>query len=62
MKKATTHQPADYHSVIPYLTVKDASGLIDFLKTVFDAQAGECMKRPDAPSCMPKCVSVTPPL
>jgi len=47
MKKATTHQPKDYHSVTPYLTVKDASALIDFLKTVFDAQSGECLTRPD---------------
>lgn len=47
MKKATTLQPTDYHSVTPYLTVKDAFGLIDFLKTVFDAQPGECIKRPD---------------
>ncbi|MCC5850478.1 MAG: VOC family protein [Verrucomicrobia bacterium] len=47
MKKATTHQPPEYHTVIPYLTVKDAHGLVDFLKTVFDAQPGECLNRPD---------------
>ncbi len=47
MKKATTHQPPEYHSVIPYITVEDAAGLIDFLGTVFSAKLGECIKRPD---------------
>jgi len=47
MKPATTHQPPQYHSVIPYLTVNDAAGLIAFLETVFEATVGECLKRPD---------------
>ena len=47
MKKATTHQPSQYHTVIPYITVEDAAGLIDFLETVFEAKPGECLKRPD---------------
>jgi PhnB protein len=39
--------PAGYHTVTPYLTVKGVAGLIEFLKTTFDATEKELMKRAD---------------
>ncbi|HEY4263230.1 MAG TPA: VOC family protein [Schlesneria sp.] len=39
--------PPGYNSVSPYLTVRDASALIDFLVTVFDGEVKERMTRPD---------------
>jgi len=36
--------PDGYHTVTPYLTVDDASILIDFLKSAFDAQVKYEMK------------------
>jgi PhnB protein len=40
-------QPAKYHTVSPYLLVADAAGLIDFLKTVFDATVVQRHERGD---------------
>jgi PhnB protein len=39
--------PQGYHNVTPYLTVRDADRLIEFLKTVFNAQLVERHDRPD---------------
>jgi uncharacterized glyoxalase superfamily protein PhnB len=39
--------PAGYHTVTPYLTVKGVAGLIDFLKTTFDATEKEVLRRAD---------------
>jgi uncharacterized glyoxalase superfamily protein PhnB len=47
MKVAVNPIPEDYHSVTPYLKVRDASGLIDFLRQAFDAEERDRMERPD---------------
>jgi uncharacterized glyoxalase superfamily protein PhnB len=40
--------PEDYHSVTPYLTVRGAAEVIDFLKQTFKAEVvKEPLKRPD---------------
>jgi len=39
--------PQGYHTVTPYLTVKDAGALIDFMKKAFDAQETYRMAAPD---------------
>lgn len=39
--------PPGYNSVSPYLTVKDVSGLIDFMVNVFDGELKEKITRPD---------------
>lgn len=40
--------PDGYHTVTPYLTVRDAGKVVDFLKQAFDAEAThEPVKRPD---------------
>ena len=40
--------PDGHHTVTPYLTVRDALKVIDFLKSVFDAEiTHEPLKRPD---------------
>jgi uncharacterized glyoxalase superfamily protein PhnB len=39
--------PDGYHTVTPYLIVRDAAGLIDFLQEAFDAQEAVRMDRPD---------------
>jgi PhnB protein len=39
--------PEGYHSVTPILVVKNAPGLIDFLKQAFDAKEKYRMKGPD---------------
>lgn len=39
--------PTGYHTVTPYLTVRDAVGLIEFLRKVFDAEQVERHDRPD---------------
>jgi PhnB protein len=39
--------PEGYHSVTPYLVVKGAAALIDFLKQAFDANEFVRMARPD---------------
>ena len=39
--------PEGYHTVTPYLTVQGTEELIEFLKTVFDAQEKERIVRPD---------------
>jgi uncharacterized glyoxalase superfamily protein PhnB len=39
--------PDGYHSVQPYLMVKGAAGLLDFVKTVFGATETEKMTGPD---------------
>lgn len=39
--------PNNYQRVIPYLIVKGASDLMEFLKTVFDAEETERMSMPD---------------
>ena len=43
----TNHIPAGYHTITPYLVVKNASTLIDFLKEVFDAKETERVKAPN---------------
>ncbi len=44
---AANWKPEHYGSVTPYLIVKDAAGLIDFLKTAFGAQEHFRMADPD---------------
>lgn len=39
--------PEGYHTVTPYLLVRGADRLIDFLQQVFDAEETERMQRPD---------------
>jgi uncharacterized glyoxalase superfamily protein PhnB len=39
--------PAGYHTVTPYLTVADATELLDFVKRAFDASEVHVMKGPD---------------
>ena len=39
--------PHGYHTVTPYLTVRDAAALIEFLLRVFDAEQVERHDRPD---------------
>lgn len=48
MKTSPCYKPAGYTSVAPYLVVKDAAGLIGFLKEVFDAE--ELRRIPDPKS------------
>jgi len=38
--------PEGYHTITPYLCVKDASGAIEFYKKAFSAIETECMKEP----------------
>ncbi|AAU91065.1 MULTISPECIES: VOC family protein [Methylococcus] len=39
--------PDGYHTVIPYLVVRGADELIEFMKTAFDAKEWERIMRPD---------------
>jgi uncharacterized glyoxalase superfamily protein PhnB len=39
--------PDGYHTVTPYLTVRGAENVIEFLKQVFGAEMSEIIKRPD---------------
>lgn len=39
--------PDRYHTVTPYLVVRNVSGLIDFMKQVFEAEELERFHRPD---------------
>ena len=39
--------PEGYHSITPYLKVRDIARLLDFLKTAFDATETERMSRGD---------------
>ncbi len=39
--------PDGYHSVTPYLVVRDAAGAIEFYKKVFDASETMRISRPD---------------
>jgi uncharacterized glyoxalase superfamily protein PhnB len=39
--------PDGYHTITPYLFVRDVDGLIDFLKQVFNAREIERLRRPD---------------
>ena len=39
--------PDGFHTVTPYLVVKGASELVEFLKDAFGAEVTECMRRPD---------------
>jgi PhnB protein len=53
--------PDGYHTVTPYLTVRDAAKVIDFLKQAFRAgSTHEPIKRPDGRSCMRSSRSATP--
>ena len=42
--------PKGYHTVTPYLTVRDAPKVIEFLKQAFGAKLSHEMKRPDGPA------------
>jgi PhnB protein len=44
--------PPGYHTVTPYLTVKEAAQAIDFYKRAFGAQEVERMPGPDGKSVM----------
>jgi uncharacterized glyoxalase superfamily protein PhnB len=44
---AVNYIPDGYHTVTPYLTVRNASRLMQFLKDTFDAQEIEAMRGPD---------------
>ena len=39
--------PEGYHTITPYLTVSDASGLLDFITRAFDATHAHVMRGPD---------------
>jgi uncharacterized glyoxalase superfamily protein PhnB len=39
--------PDGYHTVTPYLVVRDVDGLIDFLQQVFDVRETERFEQPD---------------
>src|SRR3954465_7907447 len=41
------YMPDGYHTVTPYLVVRDARAVLDFLKRAFDAQENAVMKGPD---------------
>ncbi len=43
----TSAAPEGYASVTPYLIVDDAAGLLDFVRTVFDAEERMRMEGPD---------------
>jgi PhnB protein len=48
MMGKTSHIPDGYHTVTPYLIVRDVAGLIDFVKRAFNAEEiGEPMRHPD---------------
>jgi PhnB protein len=38
--------PEGFHTVTPYLTVRGATELLDFVKRAFDAKETECMRGP----------------
>ena len=40
--------PEGFHTITPYLTVRGAGALLDFLKRAFDAKETECMGSGDA--------------
>jgi uncharacterized glyoxalase superfamily protein PhnB len=44
---SVSYIPAGYHTVTPYLTVKGVAGLIEFLKTTFDATEKEVLRKAD---------------
>ncbi len=44
--------PEDYHSITPYLVVRNASKAIDFYKKAFDAKERVRMESPDGNSIM----------
>jgi PhnB protein len=47
MTRRTHHIPEGFHTVTPYLTVRGAEGLLDFLKSAFGAEETNCTRRPD---------------
>lgn len=44
---ATTPVPQGYHTVTPYITASNASGLLDFITRAFDAKDVRVMRGPD---------------
>jgi uncharacterized glyoxalase superfamily protein PhnB len=44
---AAKHIPEGYHTVTPYLVVKNARGLIEFVKQTFGAEERELLTKPD---------------
>lgn len=42
-----TRTPKGYNTVNPYLTVNNASALLDFIKNVFGAEELDCYRHPD---------------
>ena len=44
---SNNHIPAGYHTITPYVSVPGALELIDFLKTVFDAEEHEKIAAPN---------------
>jgi uncharacterized glyoxalase superfamily protein PhnB len=47
MSKPVNYIPEGFHTVTPYLTVRDAAAQIDFLKRAFDAVETETCRGPD---------------
>lgn len=39
--------PDGYHTITPYLLVRESKKCLDFLKRAFDAKEVHCMKKPD---------------
>ncbi len=39
--------PAGYHSVTPYMALRDAAGALDFYRRAFDAELGMKLEMPD---------------
>jgi len=42
-----SYKPEIYHTITPYLVVKDVDGLMEFLERVFDAERREYMTKPE---------------
>lgn len=47
MNKANNFVPEGYHSVTPYLAIRDADKLVEFLQKVFDAKEHRLWRRED---------------
>ena len=47
MTSKVPYQPNGYQSVIPYIHAQDATGLISFIREVFNAEEIAIYRRPD---------------
>jgi PhnB protein len=49
MAQTVKPMPQGFHTITPYLAVRGASQLLDFLKRTFDAEVVERLGRPGLP-------------